>query len=131
MVPMNNRSSDNRESDEEKEILIGRERRKENILVPHSVLGIVFAIVVQSMGAIWWASGFSSSVSVKLDYLQKTQTDLTQTVIDGTKNRYTTFDAERDWSYNEKRLSSIESDIKILKDKLSDIRSISRLNNGG
>lgn len=115
-------SSNDEQDNDEKEILVGRERRKENILVPYPILGIIFAIVVQSMGALWWASGFSSSVSVKLDYLQKTQAEVGQAVIDGSRNRYSLSDASRDWSFNDKRLTVIESELEKLKDWYSNLR---------
>lgn len=100
------------ENEDEKEILIGKDRRKENIMVPYSVLGIIFAIVVQTMGALWWASGFSSSVSVKLDYLQKGQTELSSAILDSDKSRYTLSDAQKDWAVNEKRLSALEAEVR-------------------
>ena len=100
--------------DDTKEILVGSERRKENIMIPYSMVGLVAAIIFQTMGAIWWASG----VSVKLDYLQKTQAEFAQTIIEGTKNRYTSIDASRDFMVNDKRISKLEDDIEKLKEKL-------------
>lgn len=91
----------------------GEERRKENISLPQSIIGVIIAIVFQTMGAVWWAS----SVTVKLDFLKQTQSDFSSAIIEGTRNRYTSEDAERDWKINERRLLAIEQDIKSLRDK--------------
>lgn len=87
-----------------------QERRKENLMIPYSMIGVVMSIVIQTMGAIWWASG----VNVKLDYIQKTQVDFAQTIYEGTKNRYTSLDAFKDWTENNKRIDTIEKDLKEL-----------------
>ncbi len=73
--------------------------------------------MLQTMGAVWWSSG----VNVKLDYQQKSISDLTQTVIDGTKNRYTALDAEKDWNANERRLSSLELEVKNHESKITQL----------
>lgn len=84
------------------------EKRRDNIMIPYSLIGVIVAVLLQTMGAVWWSSG----VSVKLDYQQRSIADLTQTVIDGTKNRYTALDAEKDWSANERRLAAAETEIR-------------------
>lgn len=99
---------------DDRELLVGSERRKENIMIPYSMVGLVAAIIFQTMGAIWWASG----VSVKLDYLQKTQTEFAQTVVENTKNRYTSIDSARDMLVIDKRISKVEEDVEKLKEKL-------------
>lgn len=82
-------------------------KKIETVMIPYSVLGVIFAIILQTMGAIWWASG----ITFKIDYLQKTQAEFNQSILEGTKNRYTSVDASRDWNANEKRLGGIEADI--------------------
>ncbi len=89
-------------------------KKLETVMIPYSVLGVIFTIILQTMGAIWWASG----ITFKIDYLQKTQAEFNQSILEGTKNRYTSLDASRDWNNNEKRLNGIESEIKIIQDKI-------------
>lgn len=108
------RVENNKASTEE---LTGEVRKIETVMIPYSVLGVIFAIVLQTMGAIWWASG----ITIKIDFLQKSQQEFTQTIIDGTRNRYTSLDASRDWALNEKRIVKVEEDIKLIQNKILDL----------
>ena len=92
-------------------------KKIETVMIPYSVLGVIFAIILQTMGAIWWASG----ITFKIDYLQKTQQEFNQSILEGTKNRYTSIDATRDWNTNEKRLGSIEADIKSISLRIQEL----------
>lgn len=96
------------------ELMVGPERRKENVMIPYSMLGLIATIIFQTMGAIWWASG----VSVKLDYLHRTQIDLTEIVSEGNKNKYSSIDAAKDWDSNNARIEKLENELYSLKEKV-------------
>lgn len=87
---------------------------KEDIMIPYSMIGLIFAIILQSMGAVWWSSG----VNVKLDYLQKSQTELATQLTTASQNKYTSLDAARDWANNDKRAELDELTVKALSDKI-------------
>lgn len=98
----------------EKGFIVGEEKRKENIMIPYSIVGVIFAIILQTFGAIWWASG----VSVKLDFMQKAQIELSTLIYESGKNRYSSLDAQRDWANNDRRITKIETDLALLRDKI-------------
>lgn len=69
-------------------------------------LAMIFAIVMQTMGAIWWAA----TLSAKLD-------DLSYQVAALTADKYTKSDAEKDQKYAEQRFSDIERRITNMEHK--------------
>ena len=46
------------------------------VRVPYSVLTIVIAILVQTLGAVWWAAGFSGSMTQQVLAMQTTLTQM-------------------------------------------------------
>ena len=69
-------------------------------------LAIIFAIAVQTMGAIWWAA----TLSAKLD-------DLSYQVASINADKYTKTDAEKDQKYFNQRQTDVERRITNLENQ--------------
>lgn len=83
--------------------------RKDTINIPYPMLAIVFTLVVQTLGGVWWAS----AMNAKMEFLQALLNKLEISVNLSTKDRYTSQDAVRDWSANDRRVSSLESLVEV------------------
>lgn len=42
----------------------GKERRSEGIRIPYPLLGIMFTLIIQTLGGVWWAS----AMNAKMEY---------------------------------------------------------------
>jgi hypothetical protein len=95
----------------------GKERRSEGISIPYPLLGIMFTLIIQTLGGVWWAS----SINAKMEFLGLGQKNMEAAIASSAINRYTSVDAARDWATNERRLAVIED--AIMENK----RTITRL----
>lgn len=96
----------------------GKERRAEGVSIPYPLIAIVFTLIIQTLGGVWWAS----AMNAKMEYLQDGQAKLEIAIINASSNRYTSLDASRDWAVNERRLNSIESTINENKKSIIELQ---------
>ena len=85
----------------------GKERRSEGISIPYPLLGIMFTLIIQTLGGVWWAS----AMNAKMEYLNLGQKNMEAAISTAAVNRYTSSDAARDWAANDRRLTIIENSI--------------------
>lgn len=85
----------------------GKERRSEGLNIPYPLLGIMFTLIIQTLGGVWWAS----AMNAKMEYLNLGQKNMEAAISTAATNRYTSSDAARDWAANDRRINNIESSI--------------------
>lgn len=86
------------------------ERRKEaGFLIRYELLGIIAIMILQLVGAIWWASSMSSDVR----YMRADMIRLTSTIDKASADRYRSTDAQKDFFAVYQRLERNEA--RILK----------------
>lgn len=71
-------------------------------------LAMLFAIMLQTGAAIWWAASFSATVTAKLD-------DLSSQVAALTADRYSQHDAMRDQALINEKIDNLKSQVEDLK----------------
>lgn len=71
-------------------------------------LAMLFAILVQTGAAIWWAASFSATVTTKLD-------DLSNQVAALTADKYTQHDAIRDQALLNEKIENLKLQVEDLK----------------
>jgi len=71
-------------------------------------LAMLFAIVIQTLAAVWWAASFSATVTTKLD-------DLSNQVAALTADKYTQGDAGRDQALINERIENIKQRVENLE----------------
>jgi len=84
---------------------------EKGFVIRFELLGLIFAIVVQTIAAVAWGS----ALTTKVDFTQKAIADLYIAIKDSGTNRYTSKDADRDFSAVEKRLDNHEQRILIIE----------------
>ena len=88
--------------------------------VPYAFTGLLCFLIIQTGGAIWWASGQST----KSDFILQTQQEIRIAVKENSQNRYTSIQAQDDWRSNDSRLKVIEKDVEELKNSNFEIKTI-------
>lgn len=96
-------------SNEEEPVL--ERRTNAGFIIRFELLGVLGAIIIQTLTAVWWGS----AVSTKLDYTQQAITELKSNVDARTTDRYTAKDAERDLGAINTRISSNDQRITFLE----------------
>lgn len=71
-------------------------------------LAMLFAILVQTGAAIWWAASFSATVTTKLD-------DLSNQVAALTADKYTQHDALRDQALINEKIDNLKRQVEDIK----------------
>lgn len=94
------------------------ERRAEGLNIPYPLLGIMFTLIIQTLGGVWWAS----AMSAKLGFMNDGQIKLEKAIGEASLNRYTSLDASRDLATYDRRLNIIESTISENKRIITDIQ---------
>lgn len=102
----------------------GKERRQEGVSIPYPLLGIMFTLVLQTLGGVWWASAMSS----KLGYLNDGQSKLEAAITAVGINRYTTVDAARDLAGYDRRFTILEANVNENKKLLTELQIKTRSN---
>lgn len=74
-------------------------------------LAMLFAVLIQTMAAVWWAASFSATITGKLD-------NLSYQVASLTADKYSQHDAARDFALIEEKLRSTTQDINQLKEDI-------------
>lgn len=69
---------------------------------------MLFAIVIQTMAAVWWAASFSATVTTKLD-------DLSNQVASLTADKYTQHDALRDQALVSEKIENLKREVEEVK----------------
>lgn len=83
------------------------ERRIESLNIPYPLIGVIFALVLQTVGGVWWASSMNTSMT----YLKAGQAEMNIAITNAGANRYTSVDASRDWAVNDRRILSLENNV--------------------
>lgn len=96
----------------------GKERRAEGVSIPYPLLGIMFTLVLQTLGGVWWAS----AMSAKLGYLNDGQVKLETAITTIGINRYTTVDAARDLAGYDRRFTVLEATVNENKKVLTELQ---------
>lgn len=87
-------------------------RRKESWHVGKEIpLALLFAIFLQTAGAIWWAASFSATVTQKLD-------NLSYQVASLTADKYSQHDAARDFALVDEKMQNLNKEITQLKEEV-------------
>ncbi len=102
----------------------GKERRGEGISIPYPLLGIMFTLIIQTLGGVWWAS----AINAKMEYLNLGQKNMESAISLAATNRYTSSDAARDWAANDRRLTIIENSMAENKKVITDLQIKTRGN---
>lgn len=85
------------------------ERRQDQWHVGKEIpLAMLFAILVQTGAAIWWAASFSATVTTKLD-------DLSNQVAALTADKYTQHDAIRDQALMNEKIENLKRQMEDMK----------------
>jgi hypothetical protein len=71
-------------------------------------LAMLFAILIQTGAAIWWAASFSATVTTKLD-------DLSNQVAALTADKYTQHDALRDQALMNEKIDNLKRQMEDMK----------------
>lgn len=102
----------------------GKERRQEGVNIPYPLLGIMFTLIIQTLGGVWVASSMKS----ELGFLNEGQKKLEKTIGEASINRYTSFDAARDLTSFDRRINAIEATVNENKKVITDLQIKIRTN---
>lgn len=91
------------------------ERRAQGFVIRYELLGILVAIVVQTLAVVWWGGAFQATVTTKMDYMRGDIMTLKSDLKDSITDRYTAKDANRDLSFLNKRIDKNEDRIQQLE----------------
>ena len=87
--------------------------------VPTALIGVFIFMTMQTLGAVWWASGQST----KLDFIKQNQDELKVIVKEKMDDRYTLERSKIDWSANNIRINIIEVKLEQLKEDVISFQS--------
>lgn len=96
-----------------------RDFNKGYLKVPVSLIGVFLFMTLQTGSFIWWASKQTTT----LQFIREQQEKNTKLLENNGRDRYTSFDANKDRIEYSKRMTEIQSDLKGLERQVNTFQS--------
>lgn len=94
--------------------------------VPYSLIPVYLVLILQFVGVVWYTSGLYSTVNYQTKAIQDLQGEVKKLVEDGLANKFTAYDAQREFAKRDANLQahidSANDDFKKYDQQMEDVR---------
>lgn len=82
------------------------------VVIRYELMGVIAMMIIQSLTAVWWASGISTNVRFMADEMKELKSSIAAGAID----RYTSAEASKDREVMSDRINSLEKRMQSIVD---------------